>query len=81
MPLIVQPVEVSQVIEQVQVQAEPVVQKALDTELNDMTVAYILLGMFVIYLFRSLFFPILTFIFKVGIVGMFSFATYVIIFT
>jgi hypothetical protein len=81
MPLIVQPVEVSQVIEQVQVQAEPVVQKALDTELNDMTVAYILLGMFVIYLFRSLFFPILTFFFKVGIVGLFSFATYVMFFS
>jgi hypothetical protein len=80
MPLIVQPVEISQVIEQVQVQAEPVVQKALDTELNDMTVAYILLGMFVIYLFRSLFFPILTFIFKIGIVALFSFATYVMFF-
>jgi hypothetical protein len=81
MPLIVQPVEVSQVIEQVQVQAEPVVQKALDTELNDVTAAYILLGMFVIYLFRSLFFPILTFIFKVGIVGLFSFTTYVMFFS
>jgi hypothetical protein len=80
MPLIVQPVEISQVIEQVQVQAEPVVQKALDTELNDMTVAYILLGMFVIYLFRSLFFPILTFVFKFGIVGLFSFVTYVMFF-
>jgi hypothetical protein len=80
MPLIVQPVEVSQVIEQVQVQAEPVVQKALDTELNDMTVAYIMLGMFVIFLFRSLFFPLLTFIFKIGIVALFSFATYIMFF-
>jgi hypothetical protein len=81
MPLIVEPIEVSQVVEQIQVQSEPVVQKALGVELNDMTVAYIMLGMFAIFLFRSLFFPLLTFIFKIGIVALFSFATYVMFFT
>lgn len=81
MPLILQPVEVSQVVEHVQVKAEPMVEKALKTELNDGTAAYILLGMIVIYIFRSLFFPILTFVFKFLIVALFSFATYVMFFS
>jgi len=81
MPIIVEPIEVAQVIEQVQVHVEPVVQNALSTELNDMTAAYIILGILVIFLFRSLFFPILTLFFKIGIVAIFSFVTYIIFFT
>lgn len=81
MPLILQPVEVSQVVEHIQVQSEPMVEKALETELNDHGAAYILIGMIVIYIFRSLFFPILTFVFKFLIVALFSFATYVMFFS
>jgi hypothetical protein len=81
MPLIIQPVEVSHVVEHVQVESEPIVEKALETELNDETAAYIMLGMLVIYLFRSFFFPIVSFIFKFLIVALFSFATYVMFFS
>jgi hypothetical protein len=81
MPLIVEPIKVADVKEHVQVKVEPVVQNAMNTEIDDATAAYILLGMFVIYLFRSLFFPILVFAFKFGIAALFSFLTYVMFFT